>query len=124
MANQYLQLIPVLCLAIIFNALGFVQYCMLYNRLQFVVVAKIKIPSIIISSLAAIAIANHSAGVWTLIAQQVLIYFIKMVIFTIHNRYIRGSTSNGSSSIDTGSLAKDSLQVRWSTALTTTSTCS
>lgn len=82
------NLISVLSLAIVLNALGLVQYCKLYNGLQFATVARIKIASVVVSSLTAILLAYKGAGVWALIIQQVTTYLCQTILLICSNHFI------------------------------------
>ncbi|OCW95481.1 hypothetical protein A9168_02125 [Macellibacteroides sp. HH-ZS] len=82
------NLVPIICLTIVLNAFGLVQYCKLYNRLKFATVVQMKILSIIVRSLTAILLAYFEAGVWALVLQQVITYLYQTILLIWSNRYM------------------------------------
>lgn len=75
-------------LTIIINALGTIQYTMMYKEMKFKSLAKVSIISYIGSAICSISFAVLGFGVWALVAQQVLASVIRTIILIINNRFV------------------------------------
>ncbi len=62
----------VVCLGIIFNSLAVVQRALLTVKIDFKTQAKASLSAAILSGLIGITLAYHGAGVWALVAQQLI----------------------------------------------------
>ena len=87
--HQILQdIIKISGLSIIINALGTIQYTMMYKEMKFKPLAKISIISYVVSSVLSIALAVVGFGVWALVAQQLLASVVRTFILIINNRFV------------------------------------
>ena len=88
---QLVNISRVLFLNILFYAIYFVQFVVLYKRMDFSTLALINISSVIISGIFGVILALNGFGVWALVWQQVISQAIRAVLFPIlvHWRPIR-----------------------------------
>lgn len=82
------SLVKVLALSIVFNALGQVQYSMMYKDLQFKKISLINVSTNIASTLVAILLAYLGFGVWALITLQVSSSIFRTTILIWCNRFL------------------------------------
>ena len=75
-------------LTIIINALGTIQYTMMYKEMKFKSLAKVSIISYVVSAICSVTLAFLGFGVWALVAQQVLSSVIRTFILMVNNRFI------------------------------------
>ena len=69
----------VIFLAILFNALYLVPFAQLIKAMDFKTMAKVNLLSMVISGLTGVVLAITGFGVWSLVIQQVLYHFFRMV---------------------------------------------
>ena len=73
----------VLFLTILFYAIYFVQYVVLYKKLDFKTLALINISSVLMSGTLGVALAFNGYGVWALVWQQIASQLIRAITFPI-----------------------------------------
>ncbi len=77
----------VLFLAILFNAFNFIQTIILTKELQFNRLAQYNFAALLLSSIIAVVMGLYGAGVWALVAQQLLLPLFKSILLWAFNRW-------------------------------------
>ena len=74
-------------IVLIVNALGLIQANQLRKQLKFKSIAQVSLTSSIISVIVAIALAYMGCGVWSLVAQQIVLPLVTTVLYWIHSSW-------------------------------------
>ena len=90
--SQLINLIPILGLVVVFDALSAIQNNILIKELNFKKISIIKIIAALISSSAAIIIAIKGFGVWALVAQYLLNSVMKSLLLWGRTKWIPSLT--------------------------------
>jgi teichuronic acid exporter len=85
---QLVNIVRVLGVGIIIGSLTIVQSAVLLRRVDFKLLAKIKIISTVISGTIAIALAFKGFGVWSIVARQILDKFLNSLLLWVWNNFI------------------------------------
>lgn len=81
-------IIRVVCISLIFNSFSVVQQAILTINIDFKLQAKISLISSFISGIVGIVFALSGFGVWALVFQIVITYFIRMLLLWVFVRWI------------------------------------
>jgi len=84
---QLILVSRVLFIAIIFNALYFIQYVIIIKEVAFKILAKVNISSTFISGAIGIFLAIKGTGVWALVIQQISYHMFRLVLFYIYRQW-------------------------------------
>lgn len=89
---QLVEIIRVLMLVVIFNALVTIQRVFLIRKVDFRTQARITAIAGIISGILAIIAAIYGLGVWSLVIQTLSMHFVQAILFFIGNRWVPSLT--------------------------------
>jgi O-antigen/teichoic acid export membrane protein len=85
---QLVGILRVIMVVVIINAFAVIQRVILIRKVDFKTQTKISLIAGITSGIVAIIMALIGAGVWSLVAQQVIMKFIEMILLIFGNRWI------------------------------------
>lgn len=81
------NIIKVIGFSSVIHSLCLIQSALLSKELKFKIQGKILVLSAICSSIIVIGLAYYQAGVWTLVAQPILLKFFQVIFYLIHGSY-------------------------------------
>lgn len=85
---QLIGILRVIMIIVIINAFTIIQRVILIRNVDFKSQTKISIVAGITSGIIALIMALIGAGVWSLVAQQVIMKFIEMLLLIVNNKWI------------------------------------
>lgn len=91
-APQLTEIIRILMLVVIFNALIAIQRVFLIRKLDFKTQARITVIAGIISGILAILAALFGFGVWSLVIQTLCMQLVQSILFFVSNRWLPSLT--------------------------------
>lgn len=86
--KELILIIRVLSLGLIINSFGIVQRVFLVKKINFKTQTKINLIAVILSSIVAIILAIQELGVWSLVAQTLIMQFIRTVLLWSINKWM------------------------------------
>lgn len=94
---QLVEIIRILMVIVIINALGVIQRVILIRNVDFKTQTKITIIASMISGLVAVTFAFNGLGVWSLVAQSIVMQLVQVALLYINNRWLPSFTFSFSS---------------------------